>query len=63
MSTLDEAEAYLRDLVAKASRRSLLSTFMSRRGQAVVGLVENPGVGDRKKSEKQPHAKPDADAP
>ena len=32
-------------------------------GQAVVGLVEDAGGGDRKKSEKQPHAKPDADAP
>ena len=32
-------------------------------GQAVVGLVENTGGGDRKKSEKQPHAKPNADAP
>ena len=31
-------------------------------GQAVVGLVEDAGGGDRKKSETQPHAKPDADA-
>ena len=32
-------------------------------GQAVVGLVEETGGGERLKSEKQPHAKADADAP
>ena len=32
-------------------------------GQAVVGVVEPPGGGDRVKSEDQPHAKQDAHAP
>lgn len=32
-------------------------------GQEVVGLVENPGGGDRAKSKDQPHAKPIAQAP
>jgi hypothetical protein len=31
-------------------------------GQAVVGMVENPGGGDRPKSEDQPHAKQITDA-
>lgn len=32
-------------------------------GQAVVGVVETPGGGDRPKSEDQPHAKQLAHAP
>jgi len=32
-------------------------------GQAVVGLVETPGGGDRAKAEDQPHAKQITDAP
>ena len=32
-------------------------------GQAVVGMVETPGGGDRPKSEDQPHAKQIAHAP
>jgi hypothetical protein len=32
-------------------------------GQAVVGMVENPGGGDRPKSKDQPHAKQIAHAP
>ena len=32
-------------------------------GQAVVGMVETPGGGDRAKSEEQPHAKQIAHAP
>jgi hypothetical protein len=32
-------------------------------GQAVVGVVETPGGGDRAKSEDQPHARPIAHAP
>ena len=32
-------------------------------GQAVVGVVETPGGGERPKSEDQPHAKPIAHAP
>ena len=32
-------------------------------GQAVVGVVEPTGGGDRKKSEDQPHAKPNVHAP
>jgi hypothetical protein len=32
-------------------------------GQAVVGMVQNPGGGDRGKSEDQPHAKRIAHAP
>jgi hypothetical protein len=32
-------------------------------GQAVVGMVETPGGGDRSKSEDQPHAKQVAHAP
>lgn len=32
-------------------------------GQAVVGMVESPGGGDRTKSKDQPHAKVIADAP
>jgi hypothetical protein len=32
-------------------------------GQAVVGMVESPGGGNRTKSEDQPHAKPIAHAP
>jgi hypothetical protein len=32
-------------------------------GQAVVGMVETPGGGDRAKLEDQPDAKPDAERP
>ena len=45
MSTLDEAEAYLRDLVAKASRRSLLSTFMCTPGPSRRWSGRKPGGG------------------